>query len=277
MRYSKIDKIRMKQINKNIVLHAIRKAEKISRKDLAVNVGLTAGTITNLVNECIEAKLVFESGSGTSAGGRKPIYIELNPNSGYVFGIELNVNRIECILVNFKAEVIDSITELTRIEKGPEYTVEQIANIIDKLIQKNDIKQEKIIGLGLVSSGPFDREKGVMINPPNFTGWGVIHIKEMIESKTGIITIFEKDTSGAALGEYWFGGLNHSRKLFFLGVNYTGIGGGMVIDGDIYHGNKDNAADIGHIIVDINGTKCTCGKSGCLEAIVSGKTVIENY
>lgn len=275
MKYDKIDKNRMKQINMNIVLHEIRRAGSISRKDLASKVGLTAGTITNLVNECIENNIIFESGSGISAGGRKPIFVELNPNSGYIFGIELNVNRIVCVLVNFKAEIIDSIIEATEIERGPEFTVNQIASIIEFLQGKHSVNTDKIIGLGLVSSGPLNREKGIMIYPPNFTEWGIVHIKEMLEKRTGIKTLYEKDTSGAALGEYWFGDLNRSKKLFFLCVNNIGIGGGMVIDGDIYHGFNDNAADIGHIVVYSHGAKCKCGKKGCLEAIADGKAAVK--
>lgn len=274
MKY-KIDKNRMKQINKNLVLHKIRESVEISRKDLAHKVGLTAGTITNLVNECINENLVFESGRGTSAGGRKPIFVKLNPHAGYILGIELNVNRIDCVLVDFNAEVIEFTVEVVQIEKGPEYTVNQINNIVYRLLKQNKIDSGRVLGIGLVTSGPLKRDEGVIINPPNFTGWGIVPISKMVEEKTGFKTHLEKDINGAALGEYWFCDLNRCKNLFLLCVNKIGIGSGMVIDGDIYHGGKDNAMDIGHIIVDPSGTQCGCGKKGCLEAMADGKAAVE--
>ena len=273
-RYHHINSLKMKEINTQIVLNAIRHAGQISRKDLAPLVGLTPATITNLVNKCIDQGAIIEAGSGESLGGRRPTILELNPRLGYVVGVELNVGRAICILSDFKAVLVDKTIADVDIGQGPDTVVKQICGMINSIIIKNSIDKNKVCGIGFVSAGPYDHQKGIMINPPNFHGWHNVPVKEMIERQTGITTYFERETPAAALAEDWYDRQKKHKRIFAANVYEVGLGGGLVVDGQIFRGFRDGGLEIGHMTVDIDGHPCSCGNNGCLEVLADGEAAI---
>lgn len=276
MKLSNINNEKMKQINLKVVLDTVRQKEPISRKELADLVGLTSSSITNIVNRLITEGYLIETGAGESNGGRKPIMLELNSKIKYAVGVELSVSEIVCLITDFKSnEVALQICE-TPLEEGQDRVIRRIVDLIEETIREAGIAKEQIMGIGLVSAGPYDHEKGIMVNPPNFTGWYNVPIKDLIESSVGIPTWFEKETVGAAIGEYWFGKAAGVKSLFAIDVQYVGIGGGVFIDNQVYHGFSDGAGDVGHMVIDLEGPLCSCGNYGCLEAVASGRAILKN-
>jgi N-acetylglucosamine repressor len=276
MKLVNINNEKMKEINLKVVLNSIRQKEPISRKELAELVGLTSSSITNIVNRLIKEGYLIETGSGESNGGRKPIMLELNSSGRYAIGVELNTSQIVCLMTDFKTNVIMKKEADTLIDEGKDRVIQRILNLIQEMIAETAILPEKIMGIGFVSAGPYDHEKGIMINPPNFPGWYNVPIKELIQKATGIPTLFEKETVAAAVGECWFGQAAEVKSLFVIDVYNVGIGGGVIIDGQIYHGYCDGAGDLGHMVIDLEGPLCSCGNYGCLESVASGIAVERN-
>jgi len=276
MKYININSKTMQKINLKFVLDNIRQREPISRKELAEVVGLTSSSITNIVNRLIGEGYLVENGSGKSMGGRKPIMLELNSKARYAIGVELNVTDIICVITDFKANRIIKKECGTLIHEGKDRVIQRIIDLINQTIEESGIPREKIMGIGLVSAGPYDHEKGIMVNPPNFPGWYNVPIKDLVQNATNIPTYFEKETVGAALGEYWFGCAENVKSLFMINVYNIGIGGGVIIDGQVYHGFCDGAGDLGHMVIDIDGPACSCGNYGCLETIASGMAIVRN-
>lgn len=264
----------MKEINTLHVLNVVRKAGTIPRRDLVTKTGLTTGTITNIIKELLEGKLLLEVGSGKSMGGRKPINLELNPEAGYAVGIELNTTEIICILSDFQAKVIDKLHTVSELDKGKDYVIEKIVGLIEKSIESNNIEKGKVLGVGLAIPGPYDHSTGRMLNPPKLPGWKDVPIKEIIAEKTGIRTYIGKETFCAALAEYWFGKALGFKKIFAINVYDSGVGGGMVMEGNSFHGFIDGGMDIGHTVVQVDGYPCSCGNKGCLEAYADGKAAV---
>jgi len=276
MNLTNINKDKMKQSNIQYVLHTIRRNEPISRKELSDLVNMTPSSITNIVNRLLKENFLIESGSGKSLAGRKPILLELNSTARYAIGVELNTENIICIITNFKAEKIVKKECETVVTDSKEDVLNRLVNLIKSAIMEANIIKEEIMGVGLVSAGPYNHTKGLMINPPNFPGWFNVPIRDIVQNSIGIPTYFEKETVGAAIGEFWFGEASSARSLFAINIYNVGIGGGVIIDGKVYHGFKDGAGDIGHMVVDIEGPACSCGNYGCLEAIASGMAIVRD-
>lgn len=276
-KYNKINSIKMRAMNTALVFDAIRTHKNISRADLAKTIGLTTATITNLVNKAKADGFIVETGMGDSQGGRRPKVLELNNDAGYAFGIEVNMFEIICILTDFNANII--VKECIEFEasNGPDNALDIIIALVESVLEKYQIPRNKIMGIGFATAGPIDHAKGIMINPPNFIGWRNVHVKYIIEKRTGITTHFEKETSAFALCENWLDFENKYKRLLAINVFKVGIGGGLVINGEIYHGHKDAGLEIGHMTVDSFGVECRCGRLGCLEVMADGEAAARYY
>ncbi|AEE95965.1 ROK family transcriptional regulator [Mahella australiensis] len=276
IRMSNVNNEAMKKINLSLVLNAIWENEPISRRDLAKLTGLTPSSITNIIKQLMRDGVLIETGVGESNGGRKPVMLHINGQSGYIIGIELTFYHITGIMVDMRAKKVGKLVEDTRLKDGKEAVIGRIIDVIDKLINDVGIKREKVLGIGISAPGPYDHERGVLINPPNFPGWHNVPIVDIIQSKFNIPTYLEKETQAAALAEWWFGGAKNCDSLFAISINKVGLGGGMIINGEVYHGFFDGAGDLGHMIIDMDGVQCTCGSYGCLEAMATG-LYIQHY
>lgn len=271
--YSKINNKRMKSINKQHVLNAIRKSGLISRKDLAKKTKLTTGTITNLTEELIRTRWILEKGSGESEGGRKPILLELNPKAGYAIGLELNTSQMICILSDFQGKFLATQRYRVNLEEGKNKVIGDMALSINQMMQDNHIERHQVLGIGLAMPGPINDKEGI-INPPNLQGWHNTPIREIIEKETAIKTYVEKETQSAVLGEYWFGQCNGFQRIFQVNVYEIGIGGGFIMNGNLFHANQFCSMELGHTTVCVGGYPCICGSKGCLEAQANGLAAI---
>ena len=163
------------------------------------------------------------------------------------------------------------LTELTR----PDGTVEQVARMLRQSIDKtrNELgtEQFEVVGVGLGAPGPLDRKTGTVIVSPNL-GWVNMPLRDSVAEATGLPASLENDANCAIFGEWWRGAAQGGRVVVGLTIG-TGVGGGVVLDGQIFHGASDAAGEIGHASIDINGRRCKCGNYGCLEAYASGPAI----
>jgi len=152
---------------------------------------------------------------------------------------------------------------ITEVVKGKEFVIRKIVSIIERCKQNYDIKS---IGIGI--AGLVDSASGIIFESPNFPDWKDINLKN--ELKVVDLPIFiDNDANCFAYGEYLLRNDKTIRNLIGITLG-TGIGGGLIINGKLYHGNYGFAAEIGHIKVVPDGRRCNCGQNGCLEAYSSG-------
>ncbi len=269
-----INSARMKENNIQLVFNAIRENGAISRKDLAKKLGLTSATVTNIVSRLLEENYLVESGLEESSGGRKPIILSLNQSAYAIIGLELSSVRLNCVMTDFKANVV--LEEHVEINPfaGKEAIIEEMIHTLQTIISISGIKKERILGIGLITPGPCDFEKDLIINPPNLPGWHNVPLRQIVQERLNIRVEFEKETAAAALCEYWFGQAKESKCLFLCSVMQSGIGSSMLIDGELFHGYRGGAGEIGHMMVDMDGPQCACGNFGCLEALADGKALV---
>lgn len=267
----------MKENNSKLVMDAIRRRKNISRTELAKRIGMTQASVTNIVNDLIQKGFLIETGEAESNGGRRPILLNINPSAGYVVGINLKATEMCCIVTDFSANILVCEYESVDIERGVDAILNQVIELANRCIGASGVSKNKILGVGLVSAGPYDYESGVMINPPNFKGWNNVHIKEIVSNALELPVSFEKETPAASLAEHWFGDATRARSLFLISIFDVGIGGSLVLDGHVYHGFKGGAAEIGHMTIDPAGKQCACGNFGCLETMADGRATTEHY
>jgi glucokinase len=132
-------------------------------------------------------------------------------------------------------------------------------------IEKSKLPKEEICGMGIGFPGPLNAETGTIFNPPNLIGWNGVPLRDILEKELRVPVAIENDANAAALGEWWKGAGSGTSSLFCITLG-TGVGGGIVMDGKVWHGASSIAGEIGHTTVISDGLKCTCGNIGCLEA-----------
>jgi len=192
----------------------------------------------------------------------------------YSIGVDLGGTNIVSAIVNYQGKMVSRLKVPTLAERGKEATIKKIIETIQENIIQSAIAFNDIIGIGIGAPGPLDIKRGVINFAPNLPGWRDVPLKKILEDEFNMKVVLENDANAAAWGERCFGAGQGVNNLvcFTLG---TGIGGGIIIGGKIYHGSNYGAAELGHMTVNKDGPRCNCGNYGCLEAY-SSATGIKN-
>ena len=187
-----------------------------------------------------------------------------------ILGIDLGGTRIKAGVLTEEGHLKDSFIAPTQADEGAKKVLKNLAEIIEGTKEKYPIK-----AIGLAVASPLDPETGVLYNPPNLP-FGTFNIKEYLEASCKLPVVIENDANAFVLGEWWKGAGRGSKVL--LGITLgTGIGGGLIVDGDIWHGAHGIGGEFGHITIQKDGPLCNCGRRGCFEAMASSKFLAETY
>lgn len=172
-------------------------------------------------------------------------------------------------------EVLACRSVPTEAQRGAKFVVDRIVGLIgeamDEVAAEYGGSPEDFAGVGIGSPGPLNRETGTVINTPNL-GWRNFPLRDLISNAVGLPATLDNDANCATYGEWWLGAARNVDTLVGLTLG-TGIGGGIVLNGEIFHGVSDAAGEIGHMTIEANGRKCKCGNYGCLEAYASGPAI----
>lgn len=194
----------------------------------------------------------------------------------YIVGVDLGGTSINVGVVPFDGGTVLGMRSLpTEPQRGPKAVVDRIAEMIRDAVRdarrEAELPEAAVIGVGLGSPGPLDRETGTILDTPNL-GWRNFPLRDLIANAVGLDVVLDNDANAATLGEWWMGAARGADPV--VGVTLgTGIGGGIVLGGRVYHGASDAAGEFGHMTIDSTGRKCNCGNYGCLEAYASGPAI----
>lgn len=181
-----------------------------------------------------------------------------------IVGVDLGGSKINAILADSCGNILRQELKDTLAQEGPDEVITRVIECIKQVASGADIAS---IGIG--AAGACDVATGVITLSPNLPGWHNIPLKDILQREFDLPVYLENDATVAALGEHYFGGAVDIANLVYLCVG-TGIGGGIMIDGQLYHGASGSAGEIGHMTIDINGPRCSCGNIGCWETFASG-------
>ncbi|XRG81134.1 ROK family glucokinase [Rossellomorea sp. GAMAL-10_SWC] len=185
-----------------------------------------------------------------------------------IVGVDLGGTSIKLALLTNNGEFIDKWEVPTDKSDSGKHIPKTITIAIEEKLKQMDKTKEDIAGIGIGAPGSVRLEDGLIFAAVNL-GWVNFPLKEILENESGIPVIVDNDANIAAVGEMWKGAGNGAKDVVMVTLG-TGVGGGVIVNGDVAHGISGSAGEIGHITVQLeNGVLCNCGKRGCLETISS--------
>ena len=189
-----------------------------------------------------------------------------------VIGIDLGGTKINTALVDRAGNIIARDFRETLGSEGPDAVIARMVSAARQLMSDAGVSPGQIDAAGVCAPGPLDLDDGLVLSPPNLPGWVRVPLRERIAGALDMETLLENDANAAALGENRFGAGRGSRHMIYVTAS-TGIGGGLILDGKLYHGAIGMAGEIGHHTILPQGPVCGCGNRGCLESLASGTAI----
>lgn len=193
------------------------------------------------------------------------------PKKKYAIGVDLGGTSIKIGMVDEKGKIVEKVSVDSLANDGPNAVVSQIKKGIKQLLKKDDYK---LLGIGIGSPGTIRIKKGTVEDPPNFPGWGKIHLGNLIKKEFKVEVFVENDANAAAIGELIYGAGRKYENFIMITLG-TGVGGGIIINKKIYRGEVGGAGELGHVTIDAEGVPCKCGSFGCVEAYIGSNYLIE--
>lgn len=254
----------IKEKNRGLALQLIATGQSVSRVDLARKMHLTKTTLGNIVSELVDKGIVVESpipeNSPEVSLGRKPIILDLSPTSPIIAGMLIKRNLLTVILADLRGVILEQVDY--------EYNTLNQKLLIEKLVELFHMvsvrQSRRIIAIGISSIGPINTKEQIILSPSNFWNIQNVPIGTMIQKETGKPTFLIHDCSAGALAERLYGAKAQYDNLIYLHI-MNGIGAGYILHGKIYDGDSGCSGELGHMSIQMNGPRCTCGNSGCLE------------
>ncbi|MCB9850461.1 MAG: ROK family protein, partial [Phycisphaerales bacterium] len=188
-------------------------------------------------------------------------------------GVDLGGTNIVGALVTGDGKIARQTRRKTHASRGSGPVIEDMAEIVEELVSSEAMSRDDVIGLGVGAPGPLSHRDGIIFKSANLPGWTNVRLRRGLLERTGLPAILDNDANIAAFGEFWVGAGKGVREMVALTLG-TGIGAGVIIDGEVLRGHFENAAELGHWIVQAGGRKCPCGQRGCLERYASASNVV---
>ena len=192
----------------------------------------------------------------------------------FVLGIDIGGTNLVVGSVAEDGSALHALdSEPTHAEAGQTDVLDRLITLAQRTIERTrkEVSGADIIGVGVGAPGPLDTKRGIVLLTPNL-GWVNLPLRQIIHERLGLPAALDNDANCAVLGEWWMGAARGTRNAIGITIG-TGIGGGIIVDGKLYHGASDCAGEIGHTTIDTEGRRCKCGNYGCLEAYASGPNI----
>ena len=262
----------LRRMNRQTIVQQLYFTGPVTRLELSQSCGLSPATITNVVSELLLEGVVIESGMEESQGGRPRTILSINPDYGFLIGIDLGETHIQLVLLDLSFRPRDSLYQSLRA-KTVEIVVEQIVAGVQSLLERTVLSSDVIIGVGIGVPGVVQRSDQVMVSAAGW-GWQDVALVALLKDQLSMPIYVDNGAKAMAQAEMWFGAGRGGEDLAVLLIG-TGVGAGVITKGHLYRGITNSAGEWGHTVVELNGRPCRCGSRGCLEAYVGAPHIIE--
>ncbi len=255
------------------MLNYVRERGPISRAEIARETNLQRSTVSAIVDELQQDRLIEEIGFGESTGGRPPNMLRLRAGGPMAVGVDITTTSTTVATCNLTGQVVD------RVEFPTDPDVDAtLAHVVRLIRELNARSSSAIEGVGIVVPGQVDFTTGQALYIPYFD-WRDVAIAERVSSLTGLPVRVDNDANAAALAELWLGRPEVSKvRDFIMVLVHDGVGTGIVLDGQVYRGKSGNAGEYGHMVVGQDSpVVCSCGKRHCWEAFTCVRSAVARY
>ncbi len=272
-------RLKLKSFNKTTIMNILLKNDSIYRAEIARIAGLSIPTVMKITDEFIQNGLVTEIGKGTSSGGKPPEMLQLIPNSRFFLGVDLRGKEYRCAVINLHGDILmkhsmAAIDESKPENRGEGKIVELLKDLIEQTINRAGVDRSRVVGVGIGVPYPVNVKTGCIISAKEMN-WHDLDIVTPLENALNLPVMVENTAKVIALAEKWFGDAVSEKNFPVITVGH-GIGSAILLDNEIYSGSNLMSGEIGHMVIDIHGPVCKCGRRGCLETLAS-VTALNNY
>ena len=258
----------VKKLNKNRIFRLIYNSDKISRQEIADQLGLSLPTVNQNLKMLMEDGLIEYVGNFTSTGGRRAQAITINNNARKAISVNIKADYINVDVVGLKGQIIYSMAVKAHFSKSSAY-IEKLTNAVRHAVDYVGADTDDILGVGITVPGILDDEKQILISAPPLKAKNYDFTK--LISAIDYPVVVMNDARAEAYADHWFNGKSEDEKIYImLG---EGVGGAYINASAIRNGVHNRGGEFGHMVIHPGGKQCLCGKKGCFEAYVSEKVL----
>jgi predicted NBD/HSP70 family sugar kinase len=269
----------LKDINRMALVRHLCANPGLSRADLAPAVGLTKSTVSLLVRELIaEGWLIEREVVATGDLGRRPTPLFIDPTRLLLLGAEVGIEGVRAVGTSLTGEVLATAVASYGSAKSAKACIATVATALLKVRKQLDESEHRIIGIGVGLPGGVDEASGVLNFAPNL-GWRDVPVGALLAEKLagtslgGVPMFLQNEADVAALGEHEFNPTPSSDPLLYVSIN-QGVGAGVIVGDRLLTGARGFAGEVGHMVLQIDGPLCSCGRRGCAEAVIGPRAIL---
>lgn len=257
------------------MLGIIRERGPIARSEVAGITGLAKNSVSSIFEALHAEGLIRSDGlaQASQKGGRRRELWRIDPDTGFVVGIDLERSRIEGAIMTFDGEIVAKHRSTPRGAPSKAAILRSLRAVLDRLMADERLATGRVIGVGVATFGRLDAERSISNCYGLVPDWSDVPLRRIIEDQTGWEATLETNLVACATAEKWFGAARDAQDFAVL-LFRTGVGVGLSANGSILSGASGRAGELGHITVDEDGPPCACGGRGCLEAVASPAALI---
>jgi predicted NBD/HSP70 family sugar kinase len=266
----------LRRDNRSVLLSSLYFDQPRSRHDLSEATGLSPASVSNVVRELIDEGIVAEAGSVDSDGGRPRVLLQINPDYGYVIGVDVGETRVQVELFDLMmTERAKADYPLDPREHGADVIVEAILAGLDAVIASGGVRSSAVLGVGVGVSGIVENGPEVLVHGQTF-GWDSVPLERLLRSGTSLPLHIDNGAKTMGQAELWFGAGRGAQHAVVCLIG-SGVGASILTNGNTHRGSTSRAAEWGHTTVVVGGRVCRCGSRGCLEAYVGAEAILDRY
>lgn len=266
----------LRRDNRSVLLWSLYFNQPRSRQDLSRSTGLSPASVSNVVRELIDERIVVEAGQVDSDGGRPRILLRLNPEYGYVIGVDVGETRIRVELFDLTmTERAKADYPLDPREHGPELVVRHILTGLSAVLSGAGVDPSRVLGVGIGVPGIVERGDEVVVHAQTY-GWHAVPLERLLRAGTDLPLFFDNGAKTMGQAELWFGAGRGAQHAIICLIG-SGAGASIISHGSTLRGSSSSAGEWGHTTVMVGGRTCRCGARGCLEAYVGAEGILERY
>ena len=261
----------MRSMNTTALLQTIHQYGAMSRQLLHERTGLSWGAISNIVSDLLSEGILIELPVEGKHSGRPSADIAINARKYLFGGIDINMQGLSVVITNMVGKALITLYELN-IGNTPQEVLEKCADLLNGCLQKMSLSAADLSGIGVSIQGSIDSSRRVSLYSPHLPYWDNVQVCDFFEKRFGISTLLFHDTYAMLQAER-MEGRHNAQNMAFIRLS-MGFGMALFLNGQSYMDMGGNASEYGHTIIKPNGLRCTCGNCGCLEAYVSGRSLL---
>ncbi len=264
-----------REINRTIALNIVRARQPLSRADLARAMGVRRGAVSLIVNDLLKDGAIVEGATGDAVRGRKPTFLYIDTNRRAVVAIDIRISQTSLMLADLVGKPIGGIVTLPT-ERDPKTLVKSLATRIKRMLADHG-EIDACTGIGVAVPGMVERPSMRVLHAPTL-GWHDVDLRDMLARATGMPVEIENSGRVCALAQLWAMHSADSPTGDFVFVSASdGLGVGVSFQREVLRGRHNLAGEFGHLLLSMDGPKCSCGSNGCWEAYVSNRATLARY